>query len=55
MKNIHLIPTDKPTGIFESNSGLQFSIMNKVRTGPNQYHNTSTSLLMKKLKKEIGI
>jgi hypothetical protein len=34
MKNIHLIPTDKPTGIFQSNTGLQFSIRDKVRTGP---------------------
>ena len=34
MKNIHLIPTDKPTGLFESQSGvLHYSIMNKVRTG----------------------
>lgn len=32
-KNIFLIETDKPTGIFETNSGLQFSIMNKVRYG----------------------
>lgn len=33
MKNIHILPTDQPTGIFETNSGLQFSIMNKVRYG----------------------
>ena len=33
MKNIHLLQTDQPTGIFETNSGLQFSIMNKVRYG----------------------
>jgi hypothetical protein len=34
MKNIHLLPTDKPTGLFESKSGvLHYSIMNKVRTG----------------------
>jgi hypothetical protein len=32
MKNVYLIPTDKPTGIFSSNSGLQFSIRDKVRT-----------------------
>ena len=32
-KNIFLIETDKPTGIFETNSGLRFSIMNKVRYG----------------------
>jgi hypothetical protein len=31
--NIYLLPTDQPTGIFETNSGLQFSIMNKVRHG----------------------
>jgi hypothetical protein len=34
MKNIHLIATDKPTGIFQSNSGLQFSIRDKVRVEP---------------------
>jgi hypothetical protein len=33
MKNIHVLPTDKPTGIFQSNNGLQFSIRNKVRVG----------------------
>jgi hypothetical protein len=33
MKNLYLLPTDQPTGIFETNSGLQFSIMNKVRHG----------------------
>ncbi len=33
MKNLYLLPTDQPTGIFETNSGLQFSIMNKVRYG----------------------
>jgi len=33
MKNLHVLATDKPTGIFETNSGLQFSIMNKVRYG----------------------
>jgi hypothetical protein len=33
MKNIHILPTTQPTGIFETNSGLQFSIMNKVRYG----------------------
>ena len=32
-KNIHILATDQPTGIFETNSGLQFSIMNKVRYG----------------------
>jgi hypothetical protein len=35
MKNLHLLPTDKPTGIFESKiSGLQYSIMHKIRTNP---------------------
>jgi hypothetical protein len=34
MKNIHVLPTDKPTGIFQSNSGLQFSIRDKVRVEP---------------------
>jgi hypothetical protein len=34
MKNIHLIATDKPTGIFQSNSGLQFSIRDKIRVEP---------------------
>jgi hypothetical protein len=35
MKNIFLLPTDKPTGIFETQlNGLQYSIMNKVRTAP---------------------
>jgi hypothetical protein len=33
MRNLYLLPTDQPTGIFETNSGLQFSIMNKVRYG----------------------
>ena len=32
MKNIHLIPTDKPTGIFKSGDNLLFSITHKVRT-----------------------
>ena len=34
MKNIHVLPTDKSTGIFQSNSGLQFSIRDKVRVEP---------------------
>jgi hypothetical protein len=33
MENIHLIPTDKPTGIFESKNGLHFSIIEKIRYG----------------------
>jgi hypothetical protein len=33
MKNIHIIPTDKPTGIFESKNGLHFSIIKKIRYG----------------------
>lgn len=32
MKNIHLLTTDQPTGLFETNCGLLFSIMNKVRS-----------------------
>jgi hypothetical protein len=44
MKNIHVIATGKPTGIFLSNSGLQYSIMNKVRVNPhNGYHINITS------------
>jgi len=44
MKNIHILPTDQPTGIFETNSGLQFSIMNKVRHGEFKgYHIYITS------------
>jgi hypothetical protein len=34
MKNLFILPTDKPTGIFQSNSGLQFSIRDKVRVEP---------------------
>jgi hypothetical protein len=33
MKNIHILQTDQPTSIFETNIGLQFSIINKVRHG----------------------
>jgi hypothetical protein len=33
-RNVHLIKTDEPTGIFESNTGLQFSIRDKVRVEP---------------------
>jgi hypothetical protein len=44
MKNIHLISTDKPTGIFELNNGLHFSITNKVRYGVYKgYHIYITS------------
>jgi hypothetical protein len=44
MKNIYLYQTDQPTGIFETNSGLQFSIMNKVRYGEFKgYHIYITS------------
>ena len=44
MKNIHLIKTDKPTGIFETNRGLHFSIMDKVRYGKfNGFHIYITS------------
>lgn len=43
MKNIHLIPTDKPTGIFKSGDNLLFSIMNKVRTNNEGFHIYITS------------
>jgi len=44
MKNIHILPTDQQTGIFETNIGLQFSIMNKVRHGEFKgYHIYITS------------
>jgi hypothetical protein len=33
MKNIHILPTNKPTGIFESKNGLHFSIIEKIRYG----------------------
>jgi len=33
MKNIHILPTEKPTGIFESKNGLHFSIIEKIRYG----------------------
>jgi hypothetical protein len=32
MKDIHVLPTDKPTGIFKSGDNLLFSITDKVRT-----------------------
>jgi hypothetical protein len=32
-KNTHILPTDKPTGIFESKNGLHFSIIEKIRYG----------------------
>ena len=38
MKNIHVIPTDKPTGIFKSGDNLLFSIINKVRTIHEGFH-----------------
>ena len=33
MKNIHILQTKEPTRIFETNTGLQFSIIDKVRVG----------------------
>jgi hypothetical protein len=43
-KNVWLLPTDKPTGIFELNNGLHFSITNKVRHGVHKgYHIYITS------------
>jgi hypothetical protein len=44
MKNIHILQTDQPTTIFETNIGLQFSIINKVRHGEFKgYHIYITS------------
>ena len=43
MKNIHILPTDKPTGIFKSGDNLLFSIMNKVRTTHEGFHIYITS------------
>jgi hypothetical protein len=43
MKNIHIIPTDKPTSIFKSGNNLLFSIMNKVRTNHEGFHIYITS------------
>jgi hypothetical protein len=43
MKNIHLISTDKTTGIFKSGGNLLFSIMNKVRTTHEGFHLSITS------------
>jgi hypothetical protein len=43
MKNIFLLPTDKPTGIFKSGDNLLFSIMNKVRTTHEGFHIYITS------------
>lgn len=33
MKNIHILQTKEPTRIFKTNTGLQFSIIDKVRVG----------------------
>jgi hypothetical protein len=38
MKNIHILPTDNPTGIFKSGNNLLFSIMNKVRVNNEGFH-----------------
>ena len=43
MKNIYILPTDKPTGIFKSGDNLLFSIMNKVRTTHEGFHIYITS------------
>ena len=43
MKNLHVLPTDKPTGIFKSGDNLLFSIMNKVRTTHEGFHIYITS------------
>jgi hypothetical protein len=38
MKNVYLLSTDKPTGIFKSGNNLLFSIMNKVRINNEGFH-----------------
>jgi hypothetical protein len=43
MKNIYILPTNKPTGIFKSGNNLLFSIMNKVRTNNEGFHIYITS------------
>ena len=43
MKNLHVLPTNKPTGIFKSGNNLLFSIMNKVRTIHEGFHIYITS------------
>lgn len=44
MKNIHILQTKEPTRIFETNTGLQFSIIDKVRVGEFKgYHIYITS------------
>jgi hypothetical protein len=35
---IYMLPTDKPTGIFKLNTGLAYSIMDKVRTNHEGFH-----------------
>jgi hypothetical protein len=45
MQEIHLIQTDKQTGLFYTNAGLQFSIIDKVRykAGEEGFHIYITS------------
>jgi hypothetical protein len=43
MKNIYILPTNKPTGIFKSGNNLLFSIINKVRTNNEGFHIYITS------------
>jgi hypothetical protein len=43
MKNIHLLPTEKPTGLFKLNDKLQYSILNKPRNNGDGYHIYITS------------
>ena len=43
MKNIHVLPTDKPTGIWKLGDNLHFSIMDKVRTDGTGFHLYITS------------
>lgn len=37
-KNLHMVPTEKPTGIFKSGDSLLFSIRYKVRTTHERFH-----------------
>ena len=43
MKNIHILPTDKPSRIFKGGDNLLFSIINKVRNNNEGFHIYITS------------
>ena len=43
MKNIHILPTDKPSRIFKGGDNLLFSIINKVRNKNEGFHIYITS------------